>query len=43
MRNDPISDVREAATRALSTIREPNAERALRRSGIDCEKLLADG
>ncbi len=43
MRNDPISDVREAATRALCTIRGPNAERALRRSGIDCEKLLADG
>ena len=39
MRNDGISDVREAATEALVEIGGPEAERAIRRVGIDPEKL----
>lgn len=41
MRNDPISNVREAATRALCLIGGPDAGRALRRSGIDCDDVKA--
>ena len=41
MRNDPISTVREAATTALCRIDSSVARRALRRSKIDCSKVLA--
>ena len=40
MRNDSISDVREAATVALCKIGGPEAQRALNRTGIDCRKVL---
>ncbi len=39
MRNDPIYDVRQAATHALCMIGGPLAERALRRAGVDCAEL----
>ncbi len=40
-RNDPISDVRAAARRALCMIGGPEAERTLRRAKVDCQELLA--
>jgi rRNA processing protein Krr1/Pno1 len=43
MRNDPISDVREAATRALCAIGGKDADLALRRLSIDCEAVLRSG
>jgi HEAT repeat protein len=39
MRNDPISDVRQAAGWALCAIGGPQAERALNRVGLKCEDL----
>jgi HEAT repeat protein len=39
MRNDPISDVRAAAQDALCAIDDPQAKRALRRAGIECDEV----
>ena len=39
MRNDPISNVREAATAALCAIGGPDAELALRRINVDCKDV----
>lgn len=42
MRNDSIGDVRRAAAAALCQIGGREAERALRRAGVDCDGLKQD-
>lgn len=42
MRNDSIGDVRRAAAAALCQIGGREAERALKRAGIDCEGIFED-